>query len=110
MKAGEAAMLSLRLQFLELRFRAAHGGGATWQSALRINWSNGSVGFHMKGMSPFFLLPRFLHNPDSLLVTVLPNLPVPGNGLPLSSIFDLVLMTQFSMSFGALNLTIDATK
>ncbi|KAI0251487.1 hypothetical protein BJV78DRAFT_1097164, partial [Lactifluus subvellereus] len=64
--------------------------GATWRSALRTDLSNVTVGLHMK-------------------IPVLPNLPASGNGLPISSISDLVHVTQFCMSSGAHNLTIDAT-
>ncbi|KAH8990884.1 hypothetical protein EDB92DRAFT_2114867 [Lactarius akahatsu] len=46
---------------------------------------------------------------ESFLVPALPNLPAPGDDLPLPSVADLVHLTHFSLTSGVHNLTIDAS-
>ncbi|KAH9026620.1 hypothetical protein EDB85DRAFT_165989 [Lactarius pseudohatsudake] len=62
----------------------------TWRSVLTASRSNLTFGLRVK-------------------VPALPNLPAPGDHLPLPSVADLVHLTHFSLTSGIHNLTIDAS-
>ncbi|KAI9438144.1 hypothetical protein H4582DRAFT_1814649 [Lactarius indigo] len=62
----------------------------TWRSLLTVARSN--LAFRLRVKIP-----------------TLPNLPAPGDDLPLPSVADLVHLTHFSLTSGAHNLTIDAS-